>query len=42
MNRFLDENVSLIKQKMKARLGEIAIQKAYYKNLVSTFIWQVY
>jgi len=38
MNRFLDENMSLIKQKMKARLGEIAIQKAHYKNLIPAFI----
>jgi len=34
MNHLLDENMSLIKQKIKARLGEIAIQKAYYKNLL--------
>jgi len=31
----LIENFLLIKQKIEARLSEIAIQKAYYKNLMS-------
>jgi len=34
MNRFLDKNLLLIEQKVKTRLGEIAIQKVFYKNLM--------
>jgi len=35
MNHLSNENLSLIEQKIKARLSEIAIQKVYYKNLMS-------
>jgi len=35
MNHYLDESLSLIKQKIETRLDEIAIQKAYYENLMS-------
>jgi len=35
MNHLSNKNLLLIEQKIKARLGEIAIQKVYYKNFMS-------